>query len=471
MSKGFVKWVGLASALLLFLVLATGCAAWFAPEEEPVEEPVAEQPEEPEPEPEPEPVEEVVDFGGRTIQVAAWWDLTPTAGTPGGDRALARLAELQEKFNFTVEWVNVPWDAYTETLTASVLAGDPFADKVIMAPDWFYSVAMRGFLQPLEELYDLTDPLWNSSIVEFGTIGENTYGIDAGERVWPQGVLFFNKTMFEREGLPNLYELVENRQWNWDKMIEIAKQATKDLDGDGVIDQWGIGAMDMYLFMMYSNMGSVLEVIDGRPTLTFGEPPAVEGLQAFVDMVHTHKVFDVPPEGSPWDWAAQRFQDGKTAMFAYYFWISDRFAQNMADDYGITLFPMGPRATEYVSQAMGPNVETIPMGVENPEHIALFWERWSAPFPEDLGDPDYWVPDFAHRVRDEESLDTLRYIWEHGITRNSLIRAFHSPVQEAWWGINHELTVGTLTPAVMVEERLTPLQTALDDAMAALKAQ
>lgn len=471
MLKGNTKWVAL---VVVVLVIALG--AFFVLQRPPVEEPeepVVEVPEEPE-EPVaevPEEPEEVVDFGGRTIRSAAFWDLAPKAGTPRGDRALARLAELQEKFNFTIEWVNVPWDAYLETLTASVLAGDPFADKTVVAPGWFYSVAMRGFLEPLQELYDLTDPKWNKPIIEFATIGENTYGVYIGERTWPQGVFYFNKTMFEREGLPNLYELVENRQWTWDKMIDIARQATRDLDGDGVIDQWGIGAMDMYLFFIYSNMGSIVEMIDGRPTLKFGEPQAVEALQAYFDMIHTHKVFDIPPEGSPWDWAAQRFQDGKTAMFAHYFATSERFAQNMADDFGVTLFPMGPQATEFVSQGTGPDVYAIPAGVKNPEQVAMFWERWMAPFPEDLEDPDHWVPGFAPRVRDEESLNTLRYIWEHGITRHSLIRPFHSPVQEAWWGLDGGLIRGELTPAVIVEERLAPLQTALDDAMAALKAE
>lgn len=462
MLKGKMKWVVLAVVTVFVLALVTFYVLQRTSVEEPGE-PAVEIPNETELKP-----EELLDFGGRTIKVAAWWDVAPEAGTPRGEEALARLAELQEEFNFTLEWVNIPWDVYPETLTASVLAGDPIGDKVIISPMQLYSLAIRGFLRPLEEFYDLNDPLWNTSVAEFATFDGRTYGVYPGDRVTPQEVLFFNKTLFEREGLPNLYEFVENREWTWNKMIEIAEQATRDLDGDGAIDQWGISALDMFLHMIHSNMGSIVEMFDGRPTLKFGEPAAVEALQAYFDILHGHKVFDIPPEGSPWDWPGQRFQDGKTAMFVGSFGFARRFVQNMADDFGVTVFPMGPRATEYVSYSRGAIVHSIPVGVKKPEQVAIFWERRSAPFPEDLEDPDHWVPDYAKLVRDEESLDTIRYIWENNITRYCLMESFRS-VAAAWGGLNWELIYGGLTPAVLVEERLTPLQTELDHEITALK--
>jgi len=449
MLKAKAKWMGLAVFAVLMIVLAV----YFVGQRTVVEVP-----------------KEMDDIGGRTIQVSAPWGVAPVAGTQGGERALLRLAELQEKYNVTIEWLIIPWEIYTKTLAASVLAGDPMADKVLMPPDWLYTSAMRGLLQPLEKFYDLNNPMWDSSALEFGTIDGRTYGIKTGKPL-PPGVFFFNKTIFEREGLPNLYELVENRQWTWDKMIEIAKQATRDLDSDGVIDQWGIGGMRMFLPMIYSNMGSIIEIIDDRPTLKIGEPAAMEALQVYFDIIHTHKVFDIPPIEARDDWASIRFKDGKTAMFAYSFYIGSRFAEGMSDDYGITLFPMGPRATEHISVSIGPDSWTMPVGVENPEQVTTFWESWVAPFSEDLEDPDYWVPAATAYVRDEESLNTLRYIWEHNIIRTSLVRAFSDPLWGSMLNMNLIITYEGFTPAMLAEQYLTPLQTAIDDAIDALKAQ
>lgn len=468
MSKGFTKWIGVASALLVFLMLATGCAAWFAPAGDPVEVETTTVPEtETETETEPEP-EEVVDFGGRTIKVATWWDLTPQEGTVTGDRQAARIAELQEKFNFTVEWVNVPWGEFSEAVSASVMAGDPIGDKIWQDPWWYFNMAMRGFLQPLDQFYDLTDPQWNPTATEFATIDGVTYGVYHGSRVHGS-VLFFNKAIFEREGLPNLYELVRNRQWTWDKFVEVAKQATKDLDGDGVIDQFGFGGINMPLKVIYANTGSKMQIIDGRPTITFGEPVAMEAIQLWIDLMHVHKAEDIGPDGSPWDYAIHRFKDGKTAMFSGDHWMTDVFA-DMPDDYGITLFPMMPRATEYVSQGEGPVVLTIPVGVKDPEQVAMFWKRWVAPYPEQLEDPDYWLPDFAASLRDEESIETFRYIWENNITTHSLARGFQTS-REAWWGLGWEVVHGGLTPSVIAEERIAPLQTLLDDEFRALRGE
>jgi len=434
--------------------------------EEP-EEPVTQLPVEAEPEPEPiEPVEEVYDFEGRVITAAAWWDLAPQAGTVVGDRALLREAELEKEFNVSIEWLNIPWDGFMETLTASVLAGDPVADIIRIAPEWFYPLVKGGFLQPLNELFDLTKEKWIRPGIEYATIEGNTYGFDAG-RLWPEGVLFFNKTIFERDGLPDLYELMRNREWTWDKMFEVAKQATRDLDGDGTIDQWGIGGIETMWYFVYSNDGRVIEFVDGHPTIALGTVNALEGMQAYYDMLHTHRVFDIRPEEAPWDYAITRFQDGKTAMFVYHFWPTESLAPNMIDDYGIVLFPMGPRMNKYVSHGFGPNVNTIPMAVENPEQVAMVWDRWTDPFPEELEDPDYWLSAFQPRVRDEESLDTLRYIWDNNITRISHLKNFHIPVEQAFWGLDWELRHGTVTPSVIVEERLAPLQTQLDDIVAA----
>ena len=41
--------------------------------------------------------------------------------------------------------------------------------------------------------------------------------------------------MFDAAGIP-----YPDETWDWDKLVEVGKQLTKDTDGDGTVDQWGL---------------------------------------------------------------------------------------------------------------------------------------------------------------------------------------------------------------------------------------
>ena len=47
-------------------------------------------------------------------------------------------------------------------------------------------------------------------------------------------LMFYNKDLFDQEGVP-----YPRGDWTWEEFREIAKRFTKDLDGDGRIDQFG----------------------------------------------------------------------------------------------------------------------------------------------------------------------------------------------------------------------------------------
>lgn len=137
-----------------------------------------EEPEETEQE---EPEEEIRDLGGRVIKVAAWWDMTPQGGTPSGDRQVARREEMEKKYNFKFEYVNIPWEEVTETYTASVMAGDPAADIFTVEDNWLPGLVNKGFVQPLDEFFDFSDDKWDSLTKELSTFDGKVYGMATGK--------------------------------------------------------------------------------------------------------------------------------------------------------------------------------------------------------------------------------------------------------------------------------------------------
>ena len=70
--------------------------------------------------------------------------------------------------------------------------------------------------------------------------------------------------MFKDNGLETPGELYAKGEWTWDKFIEYCDLLTQDTDGDGKIDQWGLGPRyKLQNFAYASNIIGIQEVGNG----------------------------------------------------------------------------------------------------------------------------------------------------------------------------------------------------------------
>lgn len=201
------------------------------------------------------------DFGGRTV-VFAGHNMTPPAeGTPAYDSWKA----AEEAFNVKIEFMKVDHGQITGTMMAAVLAGDPTIDVIQTNSGSYATLVARGALRPIGDL--LPAEYWESipaplqgrtGFRESRSILGECYALpmNFGDYINVM-VIVWNKDMFEAEGLPNLYELVESGEWTWDKFRELAAKLTADTDGDGQIDRYGVSGM----FPSHSPQNTVLPVI------------------------------------------------------------------------------------------------------------------------------------------------------------------------------------------------------------------
>lgn len=65
-------------------------------------------------------------------------------------------------------------------------------------------------------------------------------------------VLYYNKDIFEKEGIA-----FPDETWDWEKLYDVAKKLTKDTDGDGRIDYYGLRGAPYYIFII-QNGGKIL---------------------------------------------------------------------------------------------------------------------------------------------------------------------------------------------------------------------
>jgi multiple sugar transport system substrate-binding protein len=124
-------------------------------------------------------------------------------------------------------------------------------------------------------------------------------------------VVYYNKDLFAQAGLSEPPD-----EWTWDEMVASASALTEDLDGDGVLDQYGLGVEASIIRLapfIWSNGG---EVVDDelRPTrLAVDSPEAVEAMQAFFDLHQVHVVVPGDEEIESEEPEA-RFMNGTMAM-------------------------------------------------------------------------------------------------------------------------------------------------------------
>ncbi len=102
-----------------------------------------------------------------------------------------------------------------------------------------------------------------------------------------------NNDIFDREGIPSLYETVWSNQWTWDRFLDVAIKTTKDINADGIVDQWGISSDDFSTIssLVASNGGGlVYKNSDGVYVNGYGQAAVQRALQFFSELSFTYKV-------------------------------------------------------------------------------------------------------------------------------------------------------------------------------------
>lgn len=407
-----------------------------------------------------------IDMGGRTIRMASWWDLTPVAGeSEETDKLIARYEQLEDDYNITFEYVMIPWEDYQRTYITTSMGGDSIADTAIVEYNWLYpNLANNGFLTDLSTLenFNLDDDKWNQDVRSLTTFDDATYGMETG-RPWPVGMMFWNKDMFAREGVDPIYDTFFDGDWTWDAMLEVAKTLTKDTDGDGVTDQWGLSGTTLIPHFVHSNGGQVIDISQPEaPAFSLLSDAALEGFQAVQDFAQLHQVVELSPEGADWDYSRAQFVNGKVGMFVGQWWMVDSMKSDMEDAYGVVLFPKGPEGDNYVSHNTAMNVTTIPETVEDKEDVALIYNLRTEPLED--ADPEDWRIYFEDRVTDSESIDVIQMLQEEGLSVLDVTSSF-AGVVELSYGYNYAIENGQETPQAAISAIADQAQNLIDTAM------
>lgn len=237
--------------------------------------------------------------------------------------------------NITVKVDVSDWDSYWTKLN-TLIAGNTPPDVFAMDAPLYLDWQSRGALLNLQPYIDANpaflDGFYPQTLTAY-KVGDGYYGLP---RDFQTIVLFYNRDMFDAAGVD-----YPTGDWTYDDLLAAAKTLTKDNDGDGKIDQYGISTdtWDMELFWseaIWAYGGKIISE-DHSKTL-IGEGGAREAW-AFIDSLYKEGVMPTPTTSG--EFGFDLFQSGMAAMTTIGHWAVPGYVQ-AGINFDAAPMPKGP---------------------------------------------------------------------------------------------------------------------------------
>lgn len=265
----------------------------------------------------------------------------------GGDAEKVAYTAAIEAFEQAHEGVDVKIimttaDEYATKLKAAI-AGKQVPDVFYVDPGSVQSFVKSGVIADITEAVESSDAIDLDNVWPYGLDSYRFDGTTQGTGsiyALPKDIgpfsFGYNKTMFEAAGIPLPDPDVP---YTWDEFIEVSKQLTADVDGDGKLDQWGTGLNVTWNLQpfVWSNGGDWLS--EDRTKVTVNEPEFVEALQYFADMQNVHGVTPSAGDAQTLD-TYQRWMQGQIGFFPVGPWDVPTY-QDLDFEWDLIPYPAG----------------------------------------------------------------------------------------------------------------------------------
>ncbi len=253
------------------------------------------------------------------------------------------LADFEKKYpDIKVKYVVYPPSSYREKLATVVASGE--------APDVFYihdvdfgSYVTKGVLKDLDPFIENStvidlDDIWPQAIwrYRFDGFKRGSGPVYALPKDLGPVVMFYNKELFDRFGVPYPDPEVP---WTWDEAVANWKKLTRDTDGDGTPDYWGVLHFP-YEAAVWSNGGRIADPAKGLFVM-HKSPEAIEAVRWILDLSFKYRVH--PLYSHIQSYGVQNlFETGRVATYFTGRWMVPKYRQ-LSFDWDVAPIPVSPK--------------------------------------------------------------------------------------------------------------------------------
>lgn len=237
------------------------------------------------------------------------------SGSPAELAAYQKMVDAFQVKNpaVKVEVIHIPNDGdYLKRFVADVAAGAP-ADVVMLNYRRQTAFAYSGAIEALDGRIASSKQI---KPADFYPQAFDAFKWNEKQMCIPQNVsslvIYYNKDLFKQANVP-----VPAADWNWDAFLAAAKALSKDTNGDGVNDQFGVGVDAELIRFAPFVWQAEGEVVDGDitpSTLFLDQPEAKEAGDFFFGLQTREHVAPNQEEEAAQD-SQSRFLNGTLAMY------------------------------------------------------------------------------------------------------------------------------------------------------------
>lgn len=207
------------------------------------------------------------------------------------------------------------------------------------------------------------------------------------------------------------YDLVRNNKWTIDKFIEMGKQVSADINGDGKHDQNDLYGLliwqDSMLGMISAAGEKVATVTDDGIELTLNTDRVFTMLEKYMSLAYDKTLtFSMYHLG---DHATNMFSNNQILLYTRYLKAASWF-RDMETDFGILPYPKFDENQDrfYTNiHAYGTSFLCVPAVVENMERTGIILESLAYESKKTITPAYYEKTMTGKYFRDEESADML----------------------------------------------------------------
>ncbi|MCL1794832.1 MAG: hypothetical protein FWG34_13300 [Oscillospiraceae bacterium] len=383
------------------------------------------------------------DFGGYEFKYFVWdvteWGGNDTQkhrdlysesenGEPINDMVYRRNARIEDEYNVVFRQDFVLISKFNSQLAKEINSGSSDTDVV------FYQMASMGNLVGnglLRNIYDLqyadfTKPWWDANSINDLSIGKKLFGISSAITVMDKmgaQALLFNKNLLQEYQVEDPYKMVRDGIWTIDKFGEMVKTVSKDLDGNGIMDEndlWGLLAIRDSMGSFSNGCGTFIAGKDASDgvTLTFAGERQYGAYEKILDILLDKNVTYNSLFLSPNNWMELNIEmfDGNRA---FCFWTRLRdceLLRGMDTPFGILPVPKNDEQQSRYYTSINPYTSTllgVPASNAEMERTGMLLEALSAESLYTV-QPAYYETTLQGKVaRDDESEEMLNIIYKN----------------------------------------------------------
>lgn len=188
------------------------------------------------------------------VSIALYWD--------PDEVVQSAINEFESKYGGKVTVKVTGWNKGAAAIQEAMATGDLF--------DLVYTEGAKRFpVDAVDELYQPIDEYLDYSVCDQASadafLYQGNHYVYTNSAITSPYLVIYNKTIFSEEAMTDPVELYEKGEWTYAKFLEYMAYFTRDTDGDGEIDQWGLGPRFKRQNFGFANGGMpVYEVGDGK---------------------------------------------------------------------------------------------------------------------------------------------------------------------------------------------------------------